>query len=402
MMDSSGGLPESSGNLIKVELPLNFLYPGIILQGDAYTSSGAKVWDGSSPMSADIINSLLKQKVQKIYYNKPKLRAGKVPVSNPMIDSETLEDAFDITQELGKAVIEKAIIPEKSITKVIENFIESIGKSQGMTLNLMELKDYDNYTYVHSINVCLVSILFAKKLSYNEKGLKTVGIAGLLHDLGKLMIPVEILNKVDPLTTDEFEIIKKHPVYSYELVRAQSSFGKLIEKVVLLHHEKYSGKGYPLGIRGEQIGEVAQIISIADVFDAITSDRSYKYARPYWFALSEIKKDSGKSFLPRLAQTFVQDMPKHLTEDAIFPIGSFVLLNTGEIGEVVNYEYPQTLKPVVNILINGRKEVVRYPIPINLQFDDTRFIENVFESTETINKLIAIKEKINGKGFSKI
>jgi HD-GYP domain-containing protein (c-di-GMP phosphodiesterase class II) len=396
-MDEENVRDDIVADEVRVELYVQFLYPGIILKGDAYTYDGDKIWDGNVPMTADLINSLILKKTQKIYYTKPKPKPGKVQSSAPMIEEKTLEKAVDITKELETAVEKKAILPEKAVNEIVDDFIGGVSRSEGTTLNLLELKEYDDYTYTHSINVCLVSILFAKKLSYNAKGLKVVGIGALLHDIGKMLVPKEILNKPGPLTNEEFAIMKKHPVYSYELVKSQSSFGSLIEKVVLLHHEKYTGKGYPFGIRGEQIGEVAQILSLSDVFDAITSERSYKLARPYWFALNEIKKDSGVSFVPRLAQTFIQDMPKYLTEEAIFPVGTFVLLNTGEVAEVVDYAFPQTLKPAVNVYINARKELVRYPVSINLQFDDTRYIESVFENPDMINKITQIKTKVDKK-----
>lgn len=381
---------------IKVELLVNFLYPNIILKGDSYTLDGEKVWDGNKPMPLEVIDKLKARKVQKIYYTRSS-KLNKPIASKPMIGEEQIQNAIDISKELEGAVTNKAILPQAGVDEVVDGFMESLSNSDGTVLNLVELKDFDDYTYTHSINVCLVAMLFAKRLSYNPKGIKIIGISALLHDLGKIIVPKEILNKPFKLTADEFDIIKKHPVYSYEYIKSQSSYGPLIQKAVLLHHEKYTGKGYPFGFRGEQIGEIAQIISLADVFDAITSERSYKPARPFWYALSMIKKMSGVDFAPRLAMTFVQDMPRFLTEGEIFSKGSFVLLNTGEVGEVVDYKYPQTLKPVVEIYINAKKTVVRYPIPVNLEFDDSRQIENVFEDETMIERIKVIKERFEKK-----
>jgi HD-GYP domain-containing protein (c-di-GMP phosphodiesterase class II) len=385
-------MPEEK-NEFKVELFVKFLYPGIILKGDAYTYSGDKVWDGGTPFTNEIIHDLKEQGVVKIFYTRSKV-AQKPSAENPMVSPQTIEKAVDISHEIEHAVSSKSIIPEKGVNEVVDGFINDVSSSEGTVLNLLELKEYDDYTYTHSINVCLISILFAKKMNYNEKGLKIIGVGALLHDIGKQMISKEILNKPLNLTRDEFEILKKHPIFGYELIKSQSSYGTLIQKVVLLHHEKYVGKGYPFGLRGEQIGEVAQIVSMADVFDAITSERVYKPARPYWYALSTIKKESGISFAPRLARAFVDDMPKYLTETEIFTKGGFVILNTGEVGEVIDYRFPQSLKPVVNVFINSKKEVVRYPIPINLEFDDSRNIENVVTDERILQRLNEIKDKI--------
>ncbi|OHD57599.1 MAG: hypothetical protein A2Y33_06055 [Spirochaetes bacterium GWF1_51_8] len=378
-------------NEFRVELFVKFLYPGIILKGDAYTYSGEKVWAGNTPFTEDAIKKLIERGIQKVFYTRARVVNDK-GTGNPMVSEEILKKAVDISHELEQAVTSKAIIPEKGVNEIVDGFINNISTSEGTVLNLMELKEYDDYTYTHSINVCLLSILFAKKLNYNEKGLKIIGTGALLHDIGKMMISKEILNKPLGLTREEFEIMKKHPVFGYEIIRSQSNFGTLIQKVVLLHHEKHIGKGYPFGLRGEQIGEIAQIVSMADVFDAVTSERPYKPARPYWYALSQIKKDSGIAFAPRLARAFVDDMPKYLTENEIFTKGCYVLLNSGEVGEVIDYRFPQSLKPVVNIYINSKKEVVRYPIPVNLEFDDSRNIENVLEDDGIIKKLGEIKD----------
>ncbi len=377
-------------NEFRVELLVNFLYPGIILKGVAYTEDGEKIQEGGIPFTQVLIDQLKKKQVKRIYYTR-KINPRKDP-ENPMLDPDKIDNAVEMGKALASAVENKKMLPEKALNTMVEGFIEDISKSEGTVLNLLELKDIDDYTYTHSINVCLISILFAKRLNYNAKGLKIIGAGALLHDIGKMLIPKDLLKKPSPLTEEEIAIIQKHPVYGYEYVKAQSSYGSLIQKIVLMHHERYNGKGYPFGIRGEEIGEIAQIIGLADTFDAITSESTFRQAKPYWYALIDIQKSSGRSFSPRLARSFVQDMPRFLTEGEIFPLGSFVVLSSGEVGEVIDYRFPQTLKPVVNVYINSKKEVVRYPIPIDLHFDDTRIIENVLEDEAIIKKMNDIKK----------
>jgi putative nucleotidyltransferase with HDIG domain len=258
-------------------------------------------------------------------------------------------------------------------------------------INLLDLKDYDDYTYTHSMNVSILAIMLAKKLNYNPNNLRAIGTAGLIHDIGKTMIPREIINKNAALNEQEFELMKRHPVFGYEIVKSSSSYSTAIQKMVLLHHEKISGKGYPFGLHGEQIDDLTQILGISDVFDALTSARSYKAAFPFWFALTEIRRESGSSYSPRLAKTFVNEMPSQLTESEIFKKGTFTVLNTGEIAEVVDYNFPQTLSPSINIYINAKKEKVHFPISINLEYDDTRWISQVIENPQMIEKLTEIK-----------
>lgn len=379
----------------RVELLVNFLYPGIILKGVSYTEQGDKIQEGGIPFTQEIIDNLKKKQVKKVYYTRT-LSPRSEP-QNPMIDSKKIENAVALSQAMAEAVEQKKMLPEKALNTMVEGFIEDISQSEGTVLNLLELKDLDSYTYTHSINVCLISLLFARRLNYNAKGLKIIGVGALLHDIGKMLIPQDLLIKPGPLSDEEIGIIRKHPVYGYEYIKSQSSYGSLIQKIVLMHHERYNGKGYPFGIRGEEIGEIAQIIGIADTFDAITSDSTFRVARPYWYALIDVYKSSGRGFSPRLARSFVQDMPRFLTEGEIFPKGSYVVLNTGEVGEVIDYRFPQSLKPVVNVYINSKKEVVRYPIPIDLHFDDSRIIEYVLEDTAIIKKMDDIKKNFQRK-----
>ncbi len=380
----------------KIELYVNFLYSGIILKGDSFALSGEKVNTASVPFTVEMIENLKAKGIQKIYYERPPL-TPKSGISKPAVDQPNINEAVNVVQELEYAVKAKTILPQKELDKVSGDFVENISARDDSVLNLLELKDIDDYTFTHSINVTLLAIMLAKKIGYSNEGLKIIATAGLLHDIGKTLIPKEILSKTSEITDEEYEIIKKHPVYGYEIIKSYSGYPSLIQKIVLLHHEKVSGKGYPFGLRGEQMGEGAQIISLADMFDGTTNPRVGTAARPFWYSLTQINKESGSSFSPRLAKTFTNEMPYHLTEDEIFKKGSFVTLNTGEIAEVIDYDYPQSLSPYVNIYINSKKEIVRFPIQINLEYDDTRFITQVIQDENAITKLSEISEKIGGK-----
>jgi|YNPMSStandDraft_1061717.scaffolds.fasta_scaffold00084_14 HD-GYP domain-containing protein (c-di-GMP phosphodiesterase class II) len=382
----------------RVELFTKFLYPGMILKGDLYTMDGKKLLDARVPLTAEFIRSLIQEGIQRVYYDRP-LGEGKEASSQEtssgkvMIDDSLMKEALDVSKELEEALKKKSIIPKESVNKVVSGFVESVQTSQTALLNLLEAKNFDERTYTHMINVSLLSILFGKKLNYNETGLKVLGLAGLLHDIGKTLISPEILNKTIPLTEAEADILRKHPIYSYELLKRYSDYGGVVQKIVLLHHEKVSGKGYPFGLRGEQMGEAAQIVSICDLFDSITSDHPYRPARPFWAALIEVYHQSGVSFAPRLAKSFITDIPSYLTTEPIFPVGSFVTLSTGEVGEVIDFDNPQSIFPTVMIYISGTREVMRYPIQVNLALDDTRTVKTLITHEAAIAKLQEIKQK---------
>ncbi len=384
----------------RVELFTKFLHPGMILKGDLYSFKGEKLLDARTPLTREFIRSLLARGIEKVYYDRPLPEIADkenteetASQKEKMIDDSLMKEALDVSKEIEEAIKKKSILPKESVNRVVEGFVESIQTSQTALLNLMEAKNFDEQTYSHMINVSLLAVLFGKKLNYNETGLKVLGLAGLLHDIGKTLISPEILKKTTPLTPEEVDILRKHPIYGYELLRRYSDYGGIVQKIVLLHHEKVSGKGYPFGLRGEQMGEASQIISICDLFDSITSDHPYRPAKPFWAALVEVYQQSGVSFAPRLAKSFITDIPSYLATEPIFPVGSFVVLSTGEIGEVIDFDNPHSLFPTVMIYISGTREIMRYPIQVNLALDDTRSIKSLITHEVAIQKLQEIKQK---------
>ena len=162
----------------------------------------------------------------------------------------------------------------------------------------------DKYTHGHSLRVTLYSLALAKKLNLSDELLEEIEIAGLLHDIGKIAIPEKILLKPGKLTEEEFNIIKTHPELGERLVESIEKL-KLISNWLKSHHEKYDGSGYPDGLTGEQIPISARIIAIADTYDAMTSNRSYREAMSHQVAISEIERCSGTQFDPELAKIFV-------------------------------------------------------------------------------------------------
>lgn len=379
---------------MRVEVNVKFLYPGIILKGDVFTENGEMISSGSNPLSKEIIEDLKSRKIGIVYYSRPLFNA-KTNGGKLMLQQKEIEKLFNITQEVENAVRSKASLPSKEIDMIVEDMVENIRLEEGAILNLMELKDFDDYTYTHSINVSLVSMLFAKRLNYPDDLVQKVGVAGLLHDEGKIMVPLSVIHKPGKLDEYEFRIIKRHPIYSYEIIRSSGTFSSTVHEAILYHHEKCSGEGYPVGMKGEKMGEIAQIISLADIFDAITSNRTYQPARPIWYALSQICQEMDTSYSRRLAKFFLNEVPYYLTSEEIFRKGSMVLLNTGELAEVTGHRFPQTVSPVVQIYLNSSKEPMRYPIEVNLEYDESRFITDVIDEGVEKDKLLELKEKFN-------
>ncbi len=380
------------GRTMRIEINVKFLYPGIILKGDVYSDTGEKIADGGQPLTMEIIEDLRARNIRSVYYSRPR-PDEKTTGEKKMLDIGHVESAINIAQEVENAIRSKTPIPTKEINTVVGDLVDNIRLEDGAILNLLELKDFDDYTYTHSINVALIAILFAKRMNYPEHLVHWAGVAGLLHDEGKIMIPVGVIQKPGRLDESEMQMIRRHPIYSYEIVRATRTFPAPVQAAILYHHEKFCGSGYPLGIKGERMGEIAQMISLSDIFDAITSERSYQRARPFWFALTEIYREIEKSFSPRIAKIFLGEIPYYITQEEIFRTGSIVELNTGEVAEVTGHQFPQTVSPVVHVYLNSRKEPMRYPIEVDLEYDDSRYISDVIDEGVTRDMLLELKTK---------
>lgn len=164
----------------------------------------------------------------------------------------------------------------KEFKKRIEITLEKILNDDDLMINMKDLKTFDEYTYKHSVNVTVISMIIGTSLKLSYKEMFNLGRAALLHDIGKMFVSKEILNKPGKLDTSEMEIMKNHSQFGYKYLKKRYGFSTLTYNGVLDHHEKYDGTGYPDGISADQINLLANVVSIADVYDALTSDRPYK------------------------------------------------------------------------------------------------------------------------------
>ena len=387
---------------LKVEVYVNFLYPGMILKGDGFDEKGNQVVMKNIPLTRELIQGLKDSGVKKIYYTRERLKIRK-EVSKSMVSDQNVDEAVSLIEDIqGSIKTEggKSNFPSAEVDDVVKKFIGDIKSNSDAYLNLLDLVEYNDYTYTHSINVSTISVLLGMSLKMDEEKIKVLGIAGLLHDVGKTLIPESIVEKPGKLTEQEWNIMKNHPVYSYNIVHAEQSFGPLVENAILCHHENYNGGGYPFGMNHEKLAPYSQIIMIADVFDAATSRRPYKEAWSFDQAFAFFMENSGKKFHPVYVQAFLRDMARKINEVPLYPENCYVLLNTGEIGYVVGYRQSQyTLRPIVNIFLNQNlkgddmKKLVKHPLQIDLESDYSRFIVKRIMDEKLIEKCDTLLER---------
>ncbi len=253
---------------------------------------------------------------------------------------------------MGKAIEAEAAAP------LVEEISNSVMRNPGALISLARLKTADDYTFMHSVAVCALMIALARQLNLDEQQVREAGMAGLLHDLGKAMIPLEVLNKPGKLTDEEFALVKTHPEEGYKLLLEGSGVSEVTKDVCLHHHEKIDGSGYPKGLNGETMSLFAKMGAVCDVYDAVTSNRPYKAG---WDPAESIKRMAEWTghFDPMVFQAFVKSL-------GIYPIGSLVKLASGKLGVVIEQGEQSLLKPKVKIFFSTKSQAYIKPEVIDL------------------------------------
>ena len=239
---------------------------------------------------------------------------------------------------------------------LVSDMVENVMHDPDALLWLTHLKKRDEYTALHSMNVSVLSIVFGNHLGLEKTALEQLGLGALLHDMGKLRVPLEVLNKPDRLTNEEFELIKKHPAHGMDILQQSKGLAESVLSVVHSHHERINGQGYPRKLAADQITFFSKIVSIVDVYDALTSARVYKAGMSSEKAMKLLYSLIGKEFDHDLIEQFVQCLGLH-------PSGSLVVLMSGEVGLVIPSDRKQHFEPVVLLILDAQKKKY-YPLKV--------------------------------------
>jgi len=266
----------------------------------------------------------------------------------------------------NQARLGKALDKQGSIN-IVEEISRSIFRNQNALIGLARIKTKDDYTYLHSVAVCALMISLARQLKLDENTIQLAGLGGLLHDIGKIRIPLSVLNKPSSLTEDEFTIIKGHPMAGYNILKQGEEFPEEVLDVCLHHHEKMDGSGYPDKLGGDKISLMAKMGAVCDVYDAITSDRPYKAGWRPGMAIRKMAEWSKGHFDERIFHAFVKAI-------GIYPTGSLVKLSSGHLAVVCDQEEGALLKPVVKLVYSIHQERRIDPEHINLNHNDHEIV----------------------------
>lgn len=263
---------------------------------------------------------------------------------------ENVRKTHDQTRELIHTLMEDVRlgrhIHSVDAKKVVGGMAESVVRNPDALICFAQLKKKDEYTAQHSLRVCILALSFGRHLGLESEQIHVLGIGALLHDIGKMKVPNEILNKPGPLNDYEYALMKSHVPRGVEILEKTDGIPRAAIEVARCHHERYNGNGYINGLRAEQIGLFGMIGGIVDCYDAISSDRAYHTGMSAHAALKKIYEWRNRDFHSGLVEQFIQCM-------GIYPVGSVVELNTGEIGVVVTTNRIRRLKPRVRLVLGS-------------------------------------------------
>lgn len=267
---------------------------------------------------------------------------------------------------------------EKEIIELVASIVEELIENRELTIQLVDIRSVDSYLFAHSVNCAVLATLMAAKMDFDCNSLKDVALGSLLHDIGMAAVPAKIVNKEGELTRDEYETVKKHPIYGYEIFKKSSLFKKEAADAIIQHHERNNGQGYPFNLKGDEISLFAHLLSVADAFDALTSDKPNRKAFLNHQAVEMLMSWGGDYFNLDVLRQFLSII-------AAYPVGSHVMLNNGESGYVILNSPGYALRPVIRIMYKG-ESLSPHPSPYDLDLKKAldRTIVDVLEDKVAI------------------
>jgi putative nucleotidyltransferase with HDIG domain len=297
----------------------------------------------------------------------PSIRLGRVTIEERVPEEKT--DASTIRRMYADAVSVASVLWETArvdskpdptaAQSMVDNLAQAVVHNRSALMALTALKDYDDYTFTHMVNVSILTMAQARGLGIDGPLLREIGLAALMHDIGKVKTPPEILNKPDKLTPEEFTIMRRHVVDGAEILRGTPEIPSLAPIVAFEHHLRIDGTGYPHGVSRPNLNLATRLCGISDVYDAMRSQRKYQQAYPSERILAVLQLNDGKQFEQNLVRRFVQLL-------GIYPVGNLVKLNTGEVATVLQVHAPDPFRPKVRVLFATDGARLELPRDINL------------------------------------
>lgn len=341
-------------------MPVDTLKPGMTVARNVINSSGQILACMGAKISTQYIQYLKELGVMSIYVSDDFSSEQELVSSQSDIISEQLRlDTVRFVKDSFHDVTQFRRIDTSQVQKTVSRLLDDILSKDSVLVSLADIRTHDDYMFGHSVNVCVMSLVTGITMGLDSEHLKELGIGALLHDIGKLYIPPNILNKPYDLEAWEYEEVQKHTSIGFELLQQHEDLTEPVMQVAHQHHERWDGQGYPQKLSGREIGSYARIVAVADVYDALMADRPYRSSYTLGQTTTIINRLSGIHLDPECVDALMTNL-------AVYPIGSLVELNTGSIAMVMSVNKVSPSRPVVKILFDKYGQKLEKPYRVDL------------------------------------
>jgi putative nucleotidyltransferase with HDIG domain len=337
------------------------LIPGLEIGKAVVTDDGTVVLTEGTVLTPSLIERLRQWGILTVFIRK-EMEDGDAVEEEPVLSAQrTFVDGYEnIIQNVRKSFEMMRYfkeVPIAQMQELVNNSIEVLLEVPGALNHLHNVKRQDEYTFRHSLNVAVIAGTLGRWLGYSGMGLSNLILTGLVHDIGKTQIPLEILNRPGKLLTSEMDLVKKHTTRGYNLLKNAAGLSPDILYGVLQHHERIDGSGYPLGVPGEKIHPFAKIIAIADIYDAMTTDRAYQKSASPFDVVQILMQEMFNKLDPEICTVFLNNVRDYF-------VGNQVELSDGRVGEVLYIGQFVGARPIIRtkdgafIDLEKRKDII--------------------------------------------
>ncbi|MGE5396122.1 MAG: HD-GYP domain-containing protein [Chitinophagales bacterium] len=366
---------------------LESVQPGMIVARTIYSSEGRVLLTAGMELSEKYIKRLFELGLSSIYIKDEIFDSAEIV---DVISEETRLETTIMVKNSFQALEYKQRMNIRAVKDTVEHLIDELLSNREIMINLVDIRTFDDYTFSHSVNVCVLSLMTGITRGFHQLKLMELGVGALLHDIGKIRLARELISKPGELTREEYMEIKRHCEYGYDILRNYDEMPLLSAHIAFQHHEQWHGKGYPRGLVGEEIHDYARIVAVADVYDALLADRPYRPAYSVNQAVTIISRMANVQLDPRSVASLVANI-------AIFPVGSVVKLNTGEIGIIMDVNKDSPTRPIIRVVFDRFLTRLKQPHEIDLTRLSTIYVAKSL-SEEEIIELINESNATNGNG----
>ena len=353
---------------------IDYLTPGMVVGRNVYSSQGHVLLKEQYVLTRNYIERLKNLGIPCLYIQEDRLH---LPVLRDVISEETRINAMvQVRGLLEEASSAGIVLKTEEISYSITDLVNELLSNRSTVVNLADIRLEDDYLFSHSVNVCVLALLTGISLGYSKGRLYNLGLGAMLHDVGKTQIPKLILDKPASLTPEEYEIVKTHPAHGYRMLRNIPTASIMAYQ----HHERLDGSGYPRGISGDEITEESQITALADVFDALISNRQYRVGFPAHEAYEFLAATGNIHFDITLVRAFLNNV-------AAYPTGVLLELSDGRIALALETPHGQPLLPRVRCMFDHNHNYLPDPMEFSLGESALHVLRLV--PTELANQLLS-------------